>query len=207
MVDEITRKFALPNFLDAASSPVSAYPDVDPIVRGKYENHNLLLDGRFVVNIARMGVANYFVQDVRLPGMTLPGATHTTPMVDVHVPGDKISFDNLVIYHLLDARLEGYLEHQRWMRGMGKPEGHHENHFFTNRNPVETSDMSVTLISGTETFEIATWKFQRAWPTYVGGFSLASTGEGKHIVYPVVYEHAGFSIHSNPEGEPAEVEP
>ncbi len=205
--DSLPRKFSLPNFMSAASSPVSAHPDVDPIVRDKYENHNPLLDGRFVVNIARVGVANYFVQDVKLPGMSLPAAMRTTPLIDVPVPGDKINFDNLVVYYVLDARLESYLEHQRWMRGMGKPEGHNENDALTRVNPVETSDISVTLVSGTESFEVATWHFQRAWPTFVGGFSLTSTGQGKHIIFPVVYEHAGYTIHTFPEGEPAEVQP
>lgn len=79
---------------------------------------------RFVLN--RTPNTNYFVQNVRLPTLSLGQFDLDTPFVKLPTPGTKLSFDPLDITFLVDEDMTNYLEIYDWLRGLGFPESYDE---------------------------------------------------------------------------------
>jgi len=75
---------------------------------------------RFVLN--RTPNTNYFVQNVRLPTLSLGQFDLEDPFVKLPTPGTKLSFEPLDITFLVDEDMSNYLEIYEWLRGLGFPE-------------------------------------------------------------------------------------
>lgn len=86
------------------------------------QNTNFLQSTKFVMTFSRIPNVQYFCQSVRLPGLSLDAMEQQTPFVVVKRPGDKVTFDRLVIDFLLDEDLNSWKEIYNWIIGMTFPE-------------------------------------------------------------------------------------
>ena len=59
-----------------------------------------------------------------IPGISLGSGTQPTSLVDVPIPGDKISYQSLDISFLVDENLNNYKEIHDWLLGLGFPQNH-----------------------------------------------------------------------------------
>jgi len=67
-----------------------------------------------------------FAQLQIFQALTLGEATYPTPMADMFVTGDKLTFDTLNVTFLVDEELQNYREIWEWIVGMGAPRQHEQ---------------------------------------------------------------------------------
>ena len=72
----------------------------------------------------RIPKTTWFCTAANVPGITLGEAMFPTPMVDMFVTGDKLTFETLNITFLVDEELENYRELWDWIVGIGSPVNH-----------------------------------------------------------------------------------
>ncbi len=72
----------------------------------------------------RIPKTTWFCTAANIPGITLGEATYPTPMADMFVTGDKLTFETLNITFLVDEELQNYREIWDWIVGMGAPRQH-----------------------------------------------------------------------------------
>ena len=70
----------------------------------------------------KFSITNYFVQGINLPGMNLGETQEPSPFVRIPVPGDHLSFNELVMTFRVDEDMRNYLELHDWLRGLGFPD-------------------------------------------------------------------------------------
>ena len=102
---------------------------------------------RFVLN--RTPKTNYFVQNVRLPTLTLGQFDLDDPFVKLPTPGTKLSFDPLDITFLVDEDMSNYLEMYDWLRGLGFPESYDEYGNLVRQTTYAGSDNEKIFSDGT----------------------------------------------------------
>lgn len=92
---------------------------------------------RFVLN--RTPNTNYFVQNVRLPTLTLGEVDPENPFVKLPTPGTKLNYEPLDITFMVDEDMRNYLEINEWLVGLGFPDN-----FGQYRRLVEANEISAT---------------------------------------------------------------
>ena len=96
------------------------------------------------IRFARIPKVEWFCTNVNLPGITLGEAQYPTPMTDIGLTGDKLTFETLSITFLVDEELQNYRQLWDWMVGIGFPKNHSQ---FSN---ALTGGTSPTTVSPTE---------------------------------------------------------
>ena len=79
---------------------------------------------KFRFSISKLPKVEYFCTAANIPGISLGSAEQPTPLKDIPIPGDKLSYDNLEITFLIDENLENYREIHGWLTGIGFPKDH-----------------------------------------------------------------------------------
>ena len=79
---------------------------------------------QFRFKIAKLPKVEFFIQTANVPSMTLGEGSMATPLVDIPIPGDKITFGSLDISFLVDENLNNYKELHDWIKGLGFPQDH-----------------------------------------------------------------------------------
>ena len=72
----------------------------------------------------RLPKTNWFCTAANIPGIQLGEAQYPTPMADMVVTGDKLTFETLNITFLVDEELQNYRELWDWIVGIGTPVKH-----------------------------------------------------------------------------------
>jgi hypothetical protein len=82
---------------------------------------------QFKFSIIKLPKVEYFCTAVNVPGITLGGAlSQATPLKDVPIPGDKLTYEPLQMTFLVDENLENFQEIHGWLVGLGFPRDHNE---------------------------------------------------------------------------------
>ena len=72
----------------------------------------------------RIPKTTWFCTAANVPGITLGEASYPTPMADMFITGDKLTFDTLNITFMVDEELQNYRELWDWLVGIGAPKKH-----------------------------------------------------------------------------------
>ena len=91
------------------------------IIQKQPDNPNFLETHRFRLVAARIPHVVYYVQEVNLPGFSMNTATLPTPLVQVPIHGDTVSFSDLTISFMVDEDMKNYKEILNWIHGLGFP--------------------------------------------------------------------------------------
>ena len=94
---------------------------------------------QFKFNITKLPKVEFFCTSVNIPGITLGEGTYNTPLKDLPLLGDKLTYDDLTITFIVDENLENYIEMHTWLTGIGFPKDRKQ---FSDFRSV-TSNMSV----------------------------------------------------------------
>ena len=79
---------------------------------------------QFRFKMTKLPTVEFFVQSANIPGITLGDTTLPTPLKDISMPGDKLTYQSLDVSFLVDENLNNYKEIHDWMTGIGFPEDH-----------------------------------------------------------------------------------
>ena len=93
---------------------------------------------RFLIN--QLPKVEYFTTEANIPGITLGDGVMNTPLKDIPILGDKLTYDDLNISFIVDENLENYIEMHNWLTGIGLPKD--RSQFSTFRST--TSNVATT---------------------------------------------------------------
>ena len=92
---------------------------------------------RFLIN--QLPKVQYFTTEANIPGITLGEGQFNTPLKDIELLGDKLTYEDLTITFIVDENLENYIEMHTWLTGIGFPKDRKQFSEFRSA----TSNMSV----------------------------------------------------------------
>ena len=149
---------------------------------------------QFRFKCGKLPEVEFACQTANIPGISLGEADFKTPLKDISIPGDKVSYGSLDISFLVDENLNNYKELHDWIIGIGFPQSHDQ---FKNlqaagsdRFPKSTAGATVPGVSNPSPlaeggiYSDATLivlnskniakteiRFQNVYPTSLGGLS------------------------------------
>ncbi len=80
----------------------------------------------FKFQIHNLPNVSYFCQAANIPAIQLGSPSMPTPLSDLPVPGDKLSYGDLVIRFLVQENMSNYIELYNWLIGLGFPNDRQE---------------------------------------------------------------------------------
>ena len=75
---------------------------------------------RMIIN--QLPKVEFFITAANVPGINLGEAIFPTPLKQIPMQGDEITFENLSISFLVDEKLQNYKELHDWLIGIGFPQ-------------------------------------------------------------------------------------
>ena len=81
---------------------------------------------QFKFSIIKLPKVEYFCTSVNIPGVNLGETTQATPLKNIPIPGDKLTYEPLQMTFLVDENLENFQEIHGWLVGLGFPRDHVE---------------------------------------------------------------------------------
>jgi len=79
---------------------------------------------QFRFKITKLPLVEFFIQSANIPGISLGSAQQTTPLYDIPIPGDKITYSALDLSFIVDENLNNYKEIHDWLLALGFPGNH-----------------------------------------------------------------------------------
>ena len=79
---------------------------------------------QFRFKMTKLPNVEFFVQSANIPGITLGETSMATPLKDIPIPGDKVTYSSLDVSFLVDENLNNYKEIHDWIIGLGFPQDH-----------------------------------------------------------------------------------
>ena len=77
---------------------------------------------QFKVFLPLFPTTEWFVVRANIPGVSLGQAVQTTPMIDMPIIGDKLTYDDFYVTFLVDEQLKNYTEMHDWLINCAAPE-------------------------------------------------------------------------------------
>ena len=81
---------------------------------------------QFKFSLLKLPKVEYFCTAVNIPGIELSGASQATPLKDIPIPGNKLTYEPLQMRFIVDENLENFQEIHGWLVGLGYPRDHSE---------------------------------------------------------------------------------
>ena len=124
----------------------------------------------------------FFCQTANIPGIGLGVADIETPLKNIPLPGDKVTYQDLSISFLVDENLENYKELHDWIIGLGAPQKHSQfsdfralsTDRFSGSKPLPEggmyADATLTVLNS-KNIAVTEIRFQNIFPTSLGSLS------------------------------------
>ena len=77
---------------------------------------------QFKVFLPLFPTTEWFVVRANVPGVSLGQAVQTTPMLDMPIIGDKLTYDDFYVTFLVDEELKNYTEMHDWLINCAAPQ-------------------------------------------------------------------------------------
>lgn len=116
-------------------------------------NTNLLQPSKFILAFNRLPTVQYFCQEANLPGASVGNAEFNTPLIDVPVVGNKLSYNEFTVRFMIDEEIESWNQLYKWMLAIASPKNLEDRATYNqlqNQNtskPSLYSDANLTIMS------------------------------------------------------------
>ena len=173
---------------------------------------------QFRFKCTKLPEVEFTCQTANIPGISLGGSTQSTPLLDVPVPGDKLTFGSLDITFLVDENLNNYKEIHDWLLGLGFPQNYTQFQDLQtegqDRFPGSTrstanigrqpraplpeggiySDATLTVLNSKNIAKTEI-RFQNVYPTSLGGLSYdIKLADVDYLQAPVSFAYMYYEI-------------
>ena len=110
---------------------------------------------KFAFKILKLPTVEFFITQANIPGVNLGESIFPTPLKQIPVQGDDLTFDNLEISFIVDEKLTNYRELHQWLVGIGFPKARSQFASFKSENtdafPTNTQVKGETTRPGIAT--------------------------------------------------------
>ena len=79
---------------------------------------------QFRFKMTKLPNVEFFIQSANIPAITLGETSIETPLKEIPIPGDKVTYSSLDVSFLVDENLNNYKEIHDWITGIGFPQDH-----------------------------------------------------------------------------------
>ena len=173
---------------------------------------------QFRFKCTKLPEVEFTCQTANIPGISLGSGTQPTSLVDVPIPGDKISYQSLDISFLVDENLNNYKEIHDWLLGLGFPQNYTQFQDLQtegqDRFPGTTrstanigrqpraplpeggiySDATLTVLNSKNIAKTEI-RFQNVYPTSLGGLSYdIKLADVDYLQAPVSFAYMYYEI-------------
>ena len=97
---------------------------------------------RFLIN--QLPKVEYFTTSANIPGISLGEGVLNTPLKDIPLLGDKLTYEDLTISFIVDENLENYIEMHNWLTGIGFPKD--RSQFSTFRSTTSNTKVATSCL-------------------------------------------------------------
>jgi len=173
------------------------------------EINQLNING-FVMEVARIPILKYAIQEVTFPDISLPEVPQPTPFQSINQVGDHIVHEDLSFTFLVDEKMNNYRALYHWMRGLAFPEKFEEFELFvrgiTGDSNIQSftsssrlnqfSDVLITVLSNQKN-PLFKYRLLNAFPISLSGFSVNVTEQDTQpVIATCTMKFTGFEIES-----------
>jgi hypothetical protein len=164
-------------------------------------NRNFLSPLNFKFTLKRAPHINFFLQKVNLPQVTINRTPeYATPLINIPLPGEFITFSPLNISFKVDEDLKNYLEIFNWIKALGDYGRDGDYRKLQDAQPGSdsglVSDLSLMVLSSTKmpNYEIV---FTDAFPTTLTALTFNTTDpDVSYIEAQVEFRYTIFEINN-----------
>lgn len=153
------------------------------------QNTNYIAPSQFLFTMSNVKNVSFYCQTANIPAVNLGQAQYNTRVNDIAMPGDKVTFGDLIISFLVDENMSNYRELFEWIKKIGTAEDtddyiryvreqayKHPNAATTKPIPVAPTmtDATLSILSSSNnvTNEI---KFYNLFPVSLEGLQFDTT--------------------------------
>lgn len=85
------------------------------------QNTNLLQPTKFLLTFSRLPDVQYFCQQINLPGVNMGQAMMNTPLIDIPIASNKLTYNMLNINFTVNENMSNWVQLYDWFRVFGSP--------------------------------------------------------------------------------------
>lgn len=159
---------------------------------------NYLSPLEFVVSVKRLPNVEFFTQSIVIPSISLQPIEQASPLKNIPISGDRISYGDLPLSFIIDEDMTNYLEIFDWIKALTFPENTSQYKELTDTEEGEgegvTSDISIVLMNShkNQNLEI---NFKDCFPLNLSDVVLDTTQPD--LIYPsatVTFSYNNYTI-------------
>ena len=155
---------------------------------------------QFRFTCAKLPTVEFFCQTANVPSVTLGTADVETPLKNIPMPGDKLTYGELNVSFLVDENLNNYKELHDWLTGLGFPQSHSQfssllatGHDRFPSSKVGTASVSSDVGRTTAPLDEGA-SYSDATLTVLNSKNIAKTEIRFHNVYPTQLGGLSYDI-------------
>ena len=138
----------------------------------------------FQFSIQKLPQLNFFCQQVNLPGISLGAPEFGNPFQVQPIPGETLTYDQLTVQFLVDARMENYTAIYNWIVALGFPNDYEQYVNFINEDQrgitselsKNYSDATLQILSGNNQV-VKTVQFIDLFPIAIDSLVFQATNQ------------------------------
>ena len=144
------------------------------------QNRNFLSPTGFKFTLAKEPKVSFMCNSARIPEITLGIAKQPTYLKMIDVPGEILTYGDLVLKFLVDENMENYMAVHNWLTGLGFPETTQQYKDLTTddegiRDSKEAFSDGTLSILNSNYKSIATVKFRDLFPVSLSSLEFDAT--------------------------------
>jgi hypothetical protein len=145
-------------------------------------------------------LVEFFCQTANIPGIGLGETSIETPLRDIPIPGEKVTYQDLAISFLVDENLNNYKEIHDWIIGIGFPQNHTQfsdlRALSSDRFPGTTASTAATGTSIAKPLP-ESGIYSDATLTILNSKNIAKTEVRFHNIYPTSLGALSYSVQAS----------
>ena len=111
---------------------------------------------QFKVYIPIFPLVEWFVVSCNVPGVTMGQGVVATPLIDMPVVGEKLTYDSFSMTFLVDEKLENFMELHNWLINMAPPQNTNQFMARTSEYVLPTGQNTKFYPAGNDDSQTAT---------------------------------------------------
>ena len=137
-------------------------------------NINYLSPIGFRFQLANFPDVNYFCQAANIPGVSVGGIDYGTPLRNIQIGGDEVTYEELTIRFVIDENMKNWLSIYDWIIGIGTPTQEAIAKHVKLKNDDElTADATLTVLTSNMNAQIH-FRFQHCFPLNLSSIEFDS---------------------------------
>ena len=148
---------------------------------------------KLVIDRKKFGNLEYFAQSVNHPSVSVAAADLPYKRVNLHMAGDKLTFNELTATIILDENLSAYSEMYDWMKRL--VESPNQNRTFGEDGDYSTAvDITLSVLSSKNN-AVKQIRYIDCIPTDLGDINFqATTQDIQMLTFPISFRFSYFEL-------------